>query len=134
MSVFDSSQYTLSVSGFYTGVSAQLLKGDDSEKYLGYYREYISELLKLSGDENPDNTSAYAAELCKAIALEKNAAADRASLAQTVEETTAASRKNLFRVECQKNSDRIGQSGQKHCCIRPKGDSRRRSNINRTKY
>lgn len=86
VSVFDSSQYTLSVSGFYTGVSAQLLKGDDSEKYLGYYREYISELLKLSGDENPDNTSAYAAELCKAIALEKDAAADRASLAQTVEE------------------------------------------------
>lgn len=88
VSVFDSSEYTLSVSGFYTGTATELLQSADGEKYMEYYREYISKLLKMSGDKNPDKTAADAAELCQRIAGKKDAAADRLSLARSAEEWT----------------------------------------------
>ena len=47
--LYDSTEYIPAISGGYTGINADIIKGADANKYLGIYKDYIKELFVISG-------------------------------------------------------------------------------------
>lgn len=47
--LYNSSEYIPAISGGYIGIDANIIKGEDADKYLGIYKDYIKELFMIAG-------------------------------------------------------------------------------------
>ncbi len=54
--LYNSAEYIPAISGGYTGIDADIIKGEDADKYLGIYKDYIKELFVISGVDDKDAT------------------------------------------------------------------------------
>lgn len=69
--LYNSAEYIPAISGGYTGIDADIIKGADADKYLGIYKDYIKELFVISGVADNDATKLAddAVLICQSLAM-----------------------------------------------------------------
>lgn len=69
--LYNSAEYIPAISGGYTGIDAELIKGADADGYLGIYKDYIKELFVISGvdDKEAIKLAEDASLICRRLAM-----------------------------------------------------------------
>lgn len=91
------SVYMPAFSGAYTGVKRTLFDGKDAEIYINAYKDYISRLFVISGEEQSeaDKNAGLAAELCIKLAKAMNPG-DDSSISSSVKAYPIEELKSIF--------------------------------------
>ena len=85
--LYNSAEYIPAISGGYTGIDADIIKGSDADKYLGIYKDYIKELFVISGASDNDaiKLADNAVSICKSLAMSVRDIAGEGNLSEKVE-------------------------------------------------
>ncbi len=85
--LYNSAEYIPAISGGYTGIDADIIKGADADKYLEIYKDYIKELFMISGTADKEATKLAddAVLICQSLAMSVRDIGEAESLSECIE-------------------------------------------------